>query len=207
MQSLPIILASRSPRRIALLHEIGLPFEVCPSNAEESNAQGDSPRAIAIHAAQLKADEVAQRQASRLVLGADTIVCLGERVLGKPRDRSEARDMLRALRGRWHTVVTGLCLIAAGETPWTAAETTRVHISDFSDEEMERYIATDEPLDKAGAYAIQGSAVRFVEEIDGDYHNVVGLPLALLLRGLSRFISVEGITVPPPPDRFRNPPA
>jgi len=198
----PLVLASRSPRRIALLNRLGLAFEVCPSEVDERAAEGEPPEVRAIAVARAKAQEVAQRFAERLVLGADTIVCLGDRVLGKPSNRAEAGAMLRALRGRWHKVITGLCLIAPGHPVWTASDKTRVRMADFSDAELERYLATAEPLDKAGAYAIQGDAGRFVEAIDGDYYNVVGLPLALLLRGLARYVAVDCVTIPPPPERF-----
>lgn len=198
----PLILASRSPRRTELLRLLGLRFEVQPSRANEGAVFGESSEQRAIAAAHLKADEVSRRFPDRLVLGADTIVCLGDRVLGKPRDRAEARRMLLALRGRWHVVVTGLCLIAPGRWTWTAAESTRVKMADFCDDDLEQYLATDEPLDKAGGYAIQGDAARFVEAIDGDYYNVVGLPLALLLEGLSRYMDTKGLVIPPPPGRF-----
>jgi septum formation protein len=200
-----LILASRSPRRISLLRELGLSFEVCPSDVEEELARTDRPDLLAMDVARRKAEDVARRFPDRLVLGADTIVCLGDRVLGKPAGRDEAREMLRSLRTRWHLVVTGLCLTGPDSPPWTAAETTRVRMSDFSDEELERYLATDEPMDKAGAYAIQGAAACFVEAIDGDYFNVVGLPLALLLRGLAPYVPVDGLVIPRPPARFAAP--
>jgi len=201
-----LILASRSPRRIALLRELGLPFEVCPSDVEEELAHTDRPDRLAMNVARRKAEDVARRFPGRLVLGADTIVCLGECVLGKPVNRDDAREMLRSLRARWHVVITGLCLVGAGSPPWTAAETTRVTMRDFSDEELERYVASDEPMDKAGAYAIQGEAARLIEAIDGDYFNVVGLPLALLARGLAQCISVDGLVIPSPPPRFADSP-
>jgi len=204
MESSPkIVLASRSPRRIALLREIGLPFDVWPSDVVEDLTAAKPHDLLAIEAARLKAQDVARGFPDRIILGADTIVCLGARVLGKPRDRDAAREMLRSLRARWHVVVSGLCIVApGGDAPWTAAESTRVRMRDFSDEELDRYLATDEPLDKAGAYAIQGQAARLVEAIDGDYFNVVGLPLSLLLRGLSRYLAVEGLAIPSPPAPF-----
>jgi len=202
LDNAPLILASRSPRRIELLRRIGLPFEVCPSDVDERAARGRRPDQKAVAAAQMKAQDIARDRPDRIVLGADTIVCLGDRILGKPGDAGEARAMLRALRGRWHTVVTGLCLVAPGRPPWTAAEHTRVRMADFSDADRDDYIATGEPFDKAGGYAIQGDAARLVASVDGDYYNVVGLPLDLLLTGLSLFLDVATFTVPPPPARF-----
>jgi septum formation protein len=110
--------------------------------------------------------------------------------------------MLLTLRKRWHRVITGLCLMAPGGEQWTATETTRVRMGAFATADLEEYLSTDEPLDKAGAYAIQGEAARFVEAIEGDYYNVVGLPLVLLLRGLSRYVAVDSLTIPDPPERF-----
>jgi septum formation protein len=214
----PLILASRSPRRIALLRQLGLPFEVLPSKVDEGLAQGERPDLLAMNAARLKAEDVARRFPGRLVLGADTVVYLDQPVqcegaaccaptadfvlLGKPCDRAEARAMLRALRNRWHSVVTGLCLIGCGAPALTAAETTRVRMANFSDDELECYLATGEPLDKAGAYGIQGEAARLIEAIEGDYFNVVGLPLRLLLSLLNRWIAVDQLTIPPAPERF-----
>jgi len=197
----PLILASRSPRRIALLRRLGLPFEPRPSEADETIAPGKPPEEQAVEVAKRKAEAVSGPHGDRIIVAADTIVCLGGWVLGKPRDAAEAREMLRGLARRWHRVVTGLCIIAPGST-WTGAETTRVKMADLSDAEIEEYAATGEPLDKAGGYAIQGEAARMVETIEGDYYNVVGLPLALLLRGLGRYVEVDGIALPPPPPRF-----
>jgi len=216
----PLILASRSPRRIALLRELGLPFEVFPSDVQEQLTPGERPDVLAMEAARLKAEDVARRFPDRLVLGADTVVYLDDRMqcggaarcapagfvlLGKPADRTEARAMLRALRNRWHGVVTGLCLTVPGRVAETAVEATRVRMSDFSDEELERYLATDEPLDKAGAYGIQGEAARLIEAIDGDYYNVVGLPLRLFLAMLGHWVAADGLVIPPLPERFAKP--
>jgi len=198
----PLVLASQSPRRLELLAALGMAFEVRPSGAEEPPHEGASPD-IAVLASRIKARSVARDLPDRLVLGADTVVCVEGRVLGKPGSPGEARRMLEGLRDRWHEVITGLTLVGPGGE-WTDAETTRVRMRRFSDEEMEAYIAGGEPMDKAGAYAIQGGAGRFVEAIEGDFYNVVGLPLALLLRGLSRWMDVSDIAIPPPPERFRS---
>jgi septum formation protein len=230
----PLILASRSPRRAALLRELGLPFEVFPSEADERLAEGERPDVLAMNAARLKAEDVARRFPGRLVLGADTIVYLeaeaqgeagnaasggtarrgaaccapmGFTILGKPADLAEARAMLHTLRGRWHGVVTGLCLVGADNSVATAAETTRVRMADFSDGDLECYVAGGEPLDKAGAYGIQGGAAELIEGIEGDYYNVVGLPLELLVRLLSRWMAVDPLTLPQTPERFSKSPA
>jgi len=213
----PLILASRSPRRIALLRELGLPFEAVSSDADERAAQGDCPDVLAMDAARLKAEDVAGRFPDRLVLGADTVVyldrqepgeCAADRppanftILGKPADPAEARAMLVALRNRRHGVVTGLCLIAPDRSVRTAAETTRVWMCDFSDGELDIYLASGEPLDKAGAYGIQGGAAALIEEIEGDYFNVVGLPLSLLVSLLRPWCAVDSLRIPPVPSQF-----
>jgi septum formation protein len=200
-----------------LLRELGLPFEAVSSNADERAAQGGRPDLLAMDAARLKAEEVAGRLPNRLVLGADTVVyldrqeqgeCTADRppanftILGKPADPTEARAMLVALRNLRHGVVTGLCLIAPDRSVRTAAETTRVRMRDFSGEELERYLASGEPLDKAGAYGIQGAAAALIREIEGDYFNVVGLPLRLLVSLLRPWRAVDSLRIPPVPSQF-----
>lgn len=199
----PLILASGSPRRIQLLSEMGVPFETQPSGVEEPALEGRRPEELAIEAARLKAGAIAAFHPQSLVLGADTIVCLEERILGKPQDEAEARSMLLALRGRWHEVITGLCLIAPESNAWTAFERTRVRMETFMVAELEDYLASGEPYDKAGGYAIQGNAARFVAEIEGDYFNVVGLPLNLMMRGMREFALLDSFQMPSPPSRFR----
>ncbi len=198
----PLVLASRSPRRIELLRAIHLSFEVVPSAVEEHIIPGLSHEALAIETARQKAEDVARRFPNRIILGADTIVCLDDTILGKPADADDARRMLRALRGREHRVITGLCIIAPRKPTWAAAEITRVRMTRFSDEALERYVASGEPMDKAGAYGIQGGAADFIAAIVGDYFNVVGLPLDLLIKGLSRFMPTAALRVPNPPARF-----
>jgi septum formation protein len=128
-----------------------------------------------------KAEAVAERLASGLVLGADTVVVLEAEILGQPHDDDDARRMLRLLRGKWHDVLTGVALVRVGQdVRLVEHETTRVRFGQMSDEEIEWYVATGEPLGKAGAYAVQGHAALFIEEIQGDYFNVVGLPIRLV---------------------------
>ncbi|MCX8038046.1 MAG: Maf family protein [Candidatus Sumerlaeia bacterium] len=198
----PLVLASRSPRRIELLRALGLNFDVVPSAVEEHIIPGLSHDELAIETARQKAEDVARQFPRRIVLGADTIVCLDDAILGKPADPADARRILRTLRGREHRVITGLCIIGPDQPVWTAAEITRVRMHHFSDEALERYVAGGEPMDKAGAYGIQGGAADFIASLVGDYFNVVGLPLSLLLEGLSRFMPTEALHIPAAPPRF-----
>ena len=187
-----IILASASPRWAALLQQIGLPFRVCPSALDENGAgpgPGDeNPEARACRLARAKAEDVAARLGQGLIIGADTIVVCEGVVFGKPRDAHEARAILRRLAGRIHQVITGVAVTEA-ETrrAEVAAATTLVRMRDFDPVEAAAYVATGEPLDKAGAYAIQGRGALLVEGIQGDYSNVVGLPLPTLAMLFRRF--------------------
>jgi len=177
-----IVLASASPRRIELLPRILQAFDVVPSLAEEPT-DGPPERRV-VEGACVKARDVALRERG-LIIGADTLVALGDRVLGKPRHRAEACRMLRSLSGREHRVLTGLCLLSTwtGEER-TAVEETIVRFRLIGDAEIDGYLASGEADDKAGAYAIQGGAARFVEGIRGDFYNVMGLPLGRLDRTL-----------------------
>ena len=185
-----LVLASASPRRAEILRAVGWPFEAFPVNIDESPRQSETAVEMVERLAREKAQAAARRLPSRLVLGADTVVVLGGDVmLGKPRDEQDARRMLRLLSGRWHEVLTGVALVGGGEQAALAVahEATRVRFCAMSDEEINWYVATGEPLDKDGAYAVQGRAALFIEEIRGDYWNVVGLPVRLvykLARGL-----------------------
>lgn len=191
----PLILASASPRRRQLLAQLGLTFQVVESGVDErrlldrfgAEAGGDVP-ALATRLALAKALEVADRLGRGLVIGADTLVLLDGCVLGKPRDPAEAVDMLSRLQGRAHTVVTGLALVEAGSgRRRTAAAETRVFMRRLDREEVAWYVAGGEPLDKAGAYAIQGVGAAIVERIEGCFYNVVGLPISLLVSLLKEF--------------------
>lgn len=177
--NIPFVLASASPRRRKLLGQIGTQFEVIPTDVDETATGGLPPAALAETLALMKAQHVAAARPDALVLGADTIVVLDGRVLGKPAGPAEARDMLRTLEGNTHTVFTGIALVhASTERSVTASEATRVTFGSMTANEIAAYVATGSPLDKAGGYGIQDDrGALFVSRIDGDYYNVVGLPL------------------------------
>ena len=178
-----LILASASPRRAQLLRNAGIAFTAQATRIPERRRQGESPTKFAERLAREKARAIRARKPRSLVLGADTIVVIGGRVLGKPRDRRDARRMLRLLSGRSHQVTTAVCLAAPGFED-VRSETTRVTMRKLSEKEIRDYVASREPRDKAGAYAIQGIASRFVSRIEGCYFNVVGLPVPLVHRML-----------------------
>ena len=172
-----LILASASPRRQELLRQIGCEFRVAVSRAEELSESGVSPEKLAMENARRKAEEVASRDTAGLpVLGADTVVAVDEIVLGKPKDEEDAARMLRLLSGRRHFVYTGVALAHQGKI-YTSVVQTAVWMDTMSDEDIDAYIATGEPMDKAGAYAVQGRAAQFIPKIEGSFSNVVGLPL------------------------------
>jgi len=173
-----LILASGSPRRRELLAYFGLPFVVIPSDAEE-NAQGPGLERVAA-LARLKGTEVARRYPALPVLSADTLVCVDDLVLGKPADAEDAVKMLRLLSGRWHSVYTGTCLRTPDGQLREKVDTTRVKFRTLHAAEIDRYVETGEPMDKAGAYAMQEIGGLFVERIDGSPTNVIGLPLAVV---------------------------
>ena len=179
-----LILASASPRRSELLRTAGFRFTIHPADVDESTHPCERPRDYAMRLAREKARAIRAEYATDLVLGADTIVLVKDEILGKPRDAADAARMLRLLSGRSHEVVTGVCLIGAGrrgkDFEDARAETTKVFMRPLSAEEIASYIATGEPMDKAGAYAIQGRASRWIPKIIGCYFNVVGLPLPLV---------------------------
>jgi len=189
-----LVLASASPRRRELLRNAGISFAVQAADIDERPLAGESPRDCAERLAREKALTVFQRRPQDYVLGADTIVVVDDAILGKPRDANDAARMLRLLSGRVHAVITGVCVVdAVASGQWsvtseadllTASETTLVTVCGVSDTEIRDYVATGEPMDKAGAYAIQGIASRWIPRIEGDYSNVVGLPVALVYRML-----------------------
>src|SRR5690348_5243701 len=197
-----LVLASASPRRQDLLRSAGISFQVQPADVDETPLVGESARECAERLAQQKALAVWRTRPGDLVLGADTVVVVDEAILGKPIDAHDAARMLRMLSGRVHQVITGVCLASrSGSTDSTtpanssstrpgnpelrsSAETTLVTFTALTDAEIRDYVATGEPMDKAGAYAIQGIASRWIPRIEGDYFNVVGLPIALVYRML-----------------------
>ena len=174
----PVILASASPRRQELLGYYGIPFEVVPSGAEE-DATGSGEEQVR-QLARRKCEDVAARYPDRLVLAADTLVCADDAVLGKPADEEDALRMLKLLSGREHQVHTGICLRCPDGQYIERVATTKVTFLPVGEELLCRYIATGEPMDKAGAYAIQGRAGAFIASIEGSPTNVIGLPLEVL---------------------------
>jgi len=198
-----LILASASPRRADLLGAAAIPFEVHHADVDESLHEGESPEAFVRRLAEAKAQAVRRHYPGRAVLGADTVVVIGDQILGKPESAADARRMLALLSGRTHLVLTGVCLISpegdpsrphAGvgapfRRPVVDIARTTVEFDQLEPAVIDWYVASGEPLDKAGAYAIQGLASRFVTRIDGSYSNVVGLPVALV----SRMCTAAGI--------------
>jgi septum formation protein len=203
-----LVLASASPRRQELLRNAGIPFTVQPADIDETPLANEAPRDCAERLAREKALAVWRTRPQDLVLGADTIVVVDEIILGKPVDAADAVHMLRMLSGRVHKVITGVCLVkavASDQLPVAskaashsderlktedgeqriASETTLVTVSELSEDEIRAYVGTGEPMDKAGAYAIQGMASQWIPRIEGDYTNVVGLPIALVYRMLN----------------------
>jgi septum formation protein len=185
-----LILASSSPRRQELLREIGVPFQVHAANINEDQMPSEPPIAYALRLAREKAQAVAAQYPQSYVLGADTIVVLNSEVLGKPINHADAARMLRLLSGREHEVTTAVSLIAPSTIPSgtaaqgtlaeTRASTTKVFFGEIAEAEIQEYVAGGEPMDKAGAYAIQGGASRWTDRIEGEFSNVVGLPLSLV---------------------------
>ncbi|HUO14064.1 MAG TPA: Maf family protein [Verrucomicrobiae bacterium] len=200
-----LVLASASPRRQELLRAAGIAFTVESADIDEAPLAGEMPRACAERLAKEKALTVWRRLPGDVVLGADTVVTVGGIILGKPADAADAARMLRMLSGRVHEVITGVCLVSMKKSPLLAnpardgvpqiklgSETTLVTMTEISDREIRDYIATGEPMDKAGAYAIQGGAGRWIPQINGDYNNVVGLPVALVERMIAEMEGLEG---------------
>jgi len=182
----PLVLASASPRRVALLRQVGVAFTVVDPGPDRDWPGEAEPRHGVRALALDKARRVAARRGSELVIGADTVVVIRGSRLGKPADAAEATAMLGRLHGRTHEVWTGIALVR-GQEQRTAAECTRVQFARLTPEEIAAYVRSGEPLDKAGAYGIQGLAAMFVRRVEGDYSNVVGLPLARLRQVLAEF--------------------
>ena len=178
-----LVLASASPRRQELLSNAGIQFEVEPAHIQEDPHPGEQAKDCAERLAREKALAVARRRPNDVVLGADTVVVIDNQILGKPTDPADAARMLQTLSGRNHQVITGVCVVRDGQAS-VSSETTQVTMSVIHENEIADYVATGEPMDKAGAYAIQGIAARWIPRIEGDYSNVVGLPVALVWRML-----------------------
>lgn len=178
-----IVLASSSPRRAQLLAMLDLRFEIEPADIDERYTPGEEPAAHAERLAREKAISIARQQQDSLVIGSDTVVVLDEEVLGKPRDADEAVRMLLRLQGREHTVATGIAVAHRGEVR-SDVEEVRVRFRAFDAERARAYVSTGEPMDKAGAYGIQGYGAALVERIEGDYFAVMGLPIARLMKML-----------------------
>lgn len=182
-----IILASGSPRRRELLQYIYADFKVITADVDETAPFGISVFELPEYLSKIKCEAVAENNQNSLVIGADTVVICENRVYGKPRDKQDAFNMLKSLSGKAHSVVTG-CTIANNGKYNTFSQKTEVKFYDLSDDDIMRYIDTGEPMDKAGAYGIQGYGSLLIEGIDGDYFNVVGLPTARLKREIERFL-------------------
>jgi septum formation protein len=170
-----LVLASASPRRAELLRQIGVAFDVCAADIDETRMLNESPYSYVLRMARQKAEAVAPRFAGAIILASDTSVVIDGDVLGKPQNHADAHGMLRRLAGRSHQVMTSVCVLA--EACQLVVNQTEVWFRDMSDAEIDAYWHTGEPIDKAGAYAIQGLGAKFVERIDGSYSGVMGLPL------------------------------
>lgn len=177
-----LILASSSPRRAEILTGLGIPFEVFATDVDETIAPSEAGPAAARRLAAEKARAAVRRHPEDWVLAADTLVLLGDAILGKPVDDSDAAAMLRRLSGRQHRVVTSVCLARGAATRREAVEESRVRIAPLDEDEIAWYVGTGEPLDKAGAYAVQGLGARFIESIEGSFTNVMGLPARTVYR-------------------------
>ena len=189
-----LILASNSPRRRELLEQIGVEFEVIPSSAEEKVTKQE-PSEVVEELSRQKAEDVAAAVEDGIVLGADTVVCQDGQIMGKPKDEADAKQMLQKLQGEEHSVYTGVTILVkengAVQHVQTFSQETKVYVYEMTDEEIDRYIATGEPMDKAGAYGIQGRFAAYVDGIEGDYNNVVGLPVSAVWQELKELLYVQ----------------
>ncbi|MGI8919201.1 MAG: Maf family protein [Pyrinomonadaceae bacterium] len=187
-----IILASKSPRRAELLRAAGWPFAAVAANIDETRYADEDAISYVRRLAQSKAEKVAQQFPDDLVLGADTTVVIGDEILGQPGDAATAQRMLQLLSGKWHQVLTGVALVRAADLDVRVAhQVTRVRFAQLTQDEIDWYVNTGEPLDKAGAYGIQDRAAPFIEEIQGDYFNIVGLPMRLVYELIKKMSSAN----------------
>ncbi|MEJ7860685.1 MAG: nucleoside triphosphate pyrophosphatase [Pyrinomonadaceae bacterium] len=191
MLKLPkLILASGSPRRAEILNAVGWEFEKYSADIDETEFVGEKPKDYVQRLAQTKAVTIAEKYPGALVLGADTIVVIDNKIIGKPKDLAEAEKMLRTLSGKWHEVLTGVALVIfldGKQKTKVRQQRTRVKFAEINDAEIKLLVEKGEPLDKAGAYAVQAQAALFIEEIEGDYWNVVGLPINLVYKMLDAY--------------------
>jgi septum formation protein len=175
-----LVLASSSPRRAEILERAGWPHEIIVAGIDETLIPNEEAASYVQRLARSKAEAVASRLNAGLVLGADTTVVVANQILGQPADEADAKRMLNLLNAKWHEVLTGVAVVRVGGETRVAYEKTRVRFAEMSDNEIDWYISTGEPFGKAGAYGIQGKASLFVEEIEGDYFNIMGLPIRLV---------------------------
>ncbi len=191
MLKLPkLILASGSPRRAEILTAVGWEFEKHTADVDETELVGEKPEDYVQRLAKNKAETAAEKYSDALVLGADTIVVVGDKIIGKPKDLAQAESMLQTLSGRWHEVLTGVALVKVLDGIYKVEvdlQRTHVKFAEINDSESKFLIEKGEPLDKAGAYAVQAQAALFIEQIEGDYWNVVGLPINLVYKMLNTF--------------------
>jgi septum formation protein len=187
-----LVLASKSPRRAEILRAVGCTFEALAADIDETRYASEDAVSYVKRLARTKAETVALKTSAGVVLGADTVVVIDNQILGQPQNDDDARRMLRLLSGKWHEVLTGVALVRARELAQGSVdhETTRVRFCEMSQDEIDWYVSSGEPRGKAGAYAIQGRGALFIEEIQGDYFNVVGLPVRLIYE-LSRKIMIR----------------
>lgn len=187
-----IVLASNSPRRKELLNNLNIDFKIIPSNVEEVVIENEKPEVLAMRLAFSKAYDVASKNKNSIVIGADTIVVLNDNVLGKPKDENDAFNMLKNLSNTYHQVITGISVVRLkDEKKIVDYVVSDVKFKKLDDEKIKRYIDTKEPLDKAGAYGIQGYGSLLVEEIKGDYFNIVGLPTSKLDEILFKYFQIQ----------------
>jgi septum formation protein len=187
----PLILASGSPRRAEILNAVGWPFEAITAGIDETLGLDEQPLDYVQRLAREKAQAVAAKLEAGLVLGADTTVVVEGELLGQPEDDEDARRMLRLLSGKWHEVLTGVALVRIGDDTRVDYERTWVRFAEMSEEEVAWYVASGEPKGKAGAYGIQGKASLFISGIEGDYFNIVGLPVHLVFRMAQRMANPQ----------------
>jgi len=183
-----LILASQSPRRIELLKTLGIPFRAIPHRFTETLPQGVDPKNLATRLSLGKAESLSGHYPTAIIIGSDTLVCVGDTLLGKPTSRTHAFSMLRQLSGQIVTVISGVAIVRGNFQKCAEGVETKLRFKDLSDQEIEAYIHTGEPDDKAGAFAVQGKGRALISEIDGDFENVVGLPTAILKEMLRSFL-------------------